>query len=169
MRRAVAFAVMFGFWVLLSGKLDSFHLGLGVLSCLIVTALASDLLFQDPAKGLGARAAEAARFAAYAAWLLRQIVVANFQVIGLAVSPRPVERTLEPHVFTFRTRLTSDFARFVLANSITLTPGTVTIRVTGDLFHVHAITPQIAGDLAEADAMSEMERRVAWAFEGRRA
>lgn len=168
MRRAVAFAVMFGFWVMLSGQLDPFHLGLGVFSCLLVAALTSDLLFQDSAKGLGARAVEAVRFAGYTLWLLRQIVVANFQVIGLAVSPRPVERTLEPHLFTFRTRLETNFARFVLANSITLTPGTVTVRVTGDLFHVHAITPQIAGDLAESAAMSEMERRVARALEGRR-
>lgn len=166
MHRAVAFAVMFGFWLLLSGKFDSFHLALGGVSCLLVAVISSDLLFQDTQKGLLSRAGEALRFVPYTAWLLWQIVVANFNVIALAVSPRPVRRTIEPHIFTFRTRLKSDFARFVLANSITLTPGTVTIRITGDVFHVHAITAQAAGDLAEGDSVSEMERRVARAFEG---
>lgn len=166
MHRAVAFAVMFAFWLLLSGKFDAFHIALGVVSCMIVAVVSSDLLFQDTQTGVRARVGEALRFIPYTAWLLWQIVAANFQVIALAVSPRPVRRTLEPHIFTFRTRLTSDFARFVLANSITLTPGTVTIRITGDIFHVHAITVKSAGDLAEGDAASEMERRVAWAFEG---
>lgn len=166
MQRAVAFVVMFSFWLMLSGQFDVFHLALGVVSCLIVAVISSDLLFQDARKDLVSRVREALRFIPYTAWLLWQIVVANFQVIGLAVSPRPVRRTLEPHIFTFRTRLTSDFARFVLANSITLTPGTVTIRITGDIFHVHAITRQSAGDLPEGEAASEMERRVAWAFEG---
>ena len=166
MRQLLTFAVLLGFWVLLSGKFDPFHLGLGVLSCLIVVAVSSDLLLADREQGLAGRAAEALRFIPYCAWLLREIVVANFHVIGLAITHRPVRRTLAPHVFTFRTRLRTDFARFVLANSITLTPGTVTIRIVGDLFHVHAITLQSAGDLPEGEAMSEMERRVAWAFEG---
>lgn len=166
MLRAIAFTVMFGFWVLLSGKLDAFHLALGALSCGIVTFVSSDLLFEDAAKGLRTRAGEALRFVPYTAWLLWQVVVANFHVIALAVSPRPARETLEPHIFTFRTRLRSDFARYVLANSITLTPGTVTIRIVGDLFHVHAITRQAAGDLADDEAVSAMERRVARVFEG---
>jgi multicomponent Na+:H+ antiporter subunit E len=166
MHRAVAFIIMFGFWLLLSGKFDVFHLSLGAVSCLLVAVISSDLLFQDTKTSLLARLGEALRFVPYTAWLLWQIIVANFNVIALAVSPHPVRRTITPHIFTFRTRLKSDFARFVLANSITLTPGTVTIRITGDIFHVHAITVKSAGDLAEGDAVSEMERRVAWAFEG---
>jgi multicomponent Na+:H+ antiporter subunit E len=82
------------------------------------------------------------------------------------LGPRPIKETLSPHIFTFKTILTTDFARFVLANSITLTPGTVTIRVHKDIFYVHAITEQAAGDLASG-GISEMERRVADVFENR--
>lgn len=166
MHHAIAFTVMFGFWVLLSGKLDAFHLILGAISCAIVAVVSSDLLFENTAKSLRSRTAEALRFIPYTTWLLWQVVVANFHVIALAVSPRPVRETLEPHVFTFHTRLRGGFARFVLANSITLTPGTVTIRIVGDVFHVHAITRKAAGDLPGEDAVSEMERRVSRVFEG---
>ena len=63
------------------------------------------------------------------------------------------------------TSLKGDFAKFVLANSITLTPGTVTIRIYKDNFIIHAISKKAAGDLEGTKSMSEMERRVAWVFE----
>jgi multicomponent Na+:H+ antiporter subunit E len=74
-------------------------------------------------------------------------------------------KNFDPHIFTFRTSLESEFARFVFANSITLTPGTVTIRIYKDIFFIHAISKKAAGDLAEKTTMSEMEKRVAWVFE----
>ena len=46
MRYIYTFLIMFGFWIMLSGKLDLFHLILGSLSCLFVAVLFSDLLFQ---------------------------------------------------------------------------------------------------------------------------
>ncbi len=157
------FCILFGMWIVMSGKFDLFHLFLGVLSSALVAWLSHDLLFVDRDKKLIARLTEAGRFCRYALWLAREILVANFHVTALALSPRAMQR-IDPRLFTFRTRLKTDFARFVLANSITLTPGTVTIRVHGDLFYIHAITPKAAGDLT-SDAVSEMERRVARVFE----
>ncbi len=161
------FIILAGAWLLLSGKFDAFHLALGGISCLLVALISQDLLFHERKKGLAARCGEAFRFLPYSCWLLYQIIVANFHVIQLAISPRLCERELDPHIFTFKTRLKSDFAKFVLANSITLTPGTVTIRIDEDVFHVHAISRKAAGDLETSETMSEMERRVAWVFEGR--
>ena len=106
---------------------------------------------------------EIARFLRYCLWLSWQIILANIHIAGLALSPR-AQQIIDPHTISFKTVLKSDFARFVLANSITLTPGTVTIRIQDDTFHIHAITAQSAGDLA--DAPGEMERWVAWVFEG---
>lgn len=162
----LTFIILFVAWVLLSGKFDLFHLSMGGISCLLVSLLSQDLLFTERQKGLGPRLAEAVRFVPYCFWLLYQIVLANFHVIGLAISPRLRERELDPYIFTFKTKLTSEFARFVLANSITLTPGTVTVRIQDDVFYVHAISRKAAGDFVEAETMSEMERRVAWVFEG---
>ncbi len=159
------FIIMFICWILLSGKFDLFHLALGVFSCLIVTILSDDLIFQERRKGFGTRLQETYRFVWYCGWLLYQILLANFHVIGLAISPRRMEKILDPHIFTFTTSLQSDFAKFVLANSITLTPGTVTIRIHQNIFYIHAISHKAAGDLIENDSMSEMEKRVAWVFE----
>jgi len=161
-------AILFFGWIVLSGKFDLFHLLLGAVSCLIVARLSQDLLFHERDKGLAVRISEAFRFIPYTCWLLSQIVLANFHVIALAVSPRYCNQQLDPHIFTFTTRLQSDFARFVLANSITLTPGTVTIRIEGDTFHVHAIDRKSSslGDNGESTSIREMERRVARVFEG---
>jgi len=160
------FILAFGSWILMSGKFDLFHLTLGGISCVIVALFTSEILFRDRRKGFIQRLVEALRFISYGGWLMYQIVLANFHVIGLAVSPRRMKRNLDPNIFTFKTRLTTDFARFVLANSITLTPGTVTIRIQDDVFYVHAISRQAIGDFTQSETMSEMERRVAWVFEG---
>lgn len=164
MSQILMFILMMLFWVLMSGKFDLFHLTLGVISSAIVTWISTDLLFLERKKSLVARLTEAWRFTLYAFWLVWQITIANFHVIYLSLTPRPIKETLSPHIFNFKTTLKTDFARFVLANSITLTPGTVTIRVDNDVFYIHAITVKAAGDLASS-AISEMERRVAWVFE----
>jgi multicomponent Na+:H+ antiporter subunit E len=164
MYHVLMFILMMLFWILMSGKLDPFHLILGAISSLIVAWSSTDLLFQDRGKSLAARLSEAVRFMLYACWLFWQIVLANFHVIYLALTPKPIKETLSPHIFNFKTTLQTDFARFVLANSITLTPGTVTIRVSEDIFLVHAITVKAAGDL-QGGSIREMERRVAWVFE----
>lgn len=161
MSGVATFILLAGLWVILSGKLDLFHLSLGALSCLLVTLCSSRLLFQAHRKKLGERLGEGWRFIGFAGWLLYQIVMANFHVIGLALSRHRMARELDPHIFQFKTILCSDFARFVLANSITLTPGTVTIRIEGDTFYVHAISRAAAGDLPEDHPVSEMEQRIA--------
>ena len=67
---------------------------------------------------------------------------------------------LRPQIVQFRTGLTSDLARVVLGNSITLTPGTITMDIDDDEFTVHAISDQAARSLRSG----EMERRVGHVF-----
>ncbi|MFP6899448.1 MAG: Na+/H+ antiporter subunit E [Opitutales bacterium] len=147
-------------WAVFSGKFDAFHLGMGALASLIVTWLSQDLLFQDRKKNLAERIAEAGRFVGYVFWLLWQIVLANVHVFKLAMTKQGDEE-MSPRVVTFRTKLKTDFAKFVFANSITLTPGTITIQIKGSQFMVHAISEVVEKDLRSG----EMERRVAAIFE----
>ena len=163
----VTFILMFFLWILLSGKFDGLHLGLGLISSFIIAWLSIDLLFHERNKSFSSRICEAFRFVFYVFWLLYQILLANIHVIKLALSLKPVSETLEPKIITFHTRLKGNFARFILANSITLTPGTVTVRIVDDVFYVHAITRKAAGDLPGDESVSEMERRIAWVFERR--
>ncbi|MDR9501609.1 MAG: Na+/H+ antiporter subunit E [Desulfurivibrionaceae bacterium] len=160
----VTFLLMFVLWIIMSGKFDLFHLSLGVISSAIVARISGDLFFQDRQIDFSTRIGQAWRFAQYAIWLMGQIISANLDVVKLALTPRKTEDVIDPHIFSFKSHLKTPFAQFVLANSITLTPGTVTIRIQEDTFYVHAITAQSAGDLA--DAPGEMERWVAWVFEG---
>ena len=158
------FVVMFMFWTTLSGKFDLFHLSMGVFSSGLVAWLSHDLLFEGHTKKLGATLIEIARFLRYLLWIFGQIVLANLHIAGLSLSVYP-KKKLDPHIIKFKTSLKTNFARFVLANSITLTPGTVSVRIEEDTFYVHALTRRSAGDLA-GDGPGEMERWVAWVFEG---
>ena len=71
MRYIYTFLIMMGFWVLLSGKFDLFHLTLGVLSSALVSYLSADILMHDTGKK--DRLAIAFRFLAYIPWLLYQL------------------------------------------------------------------------------------------------
>ena len=147
-------------WVAFSGKFDAFHLGLGALSALIITVISQDLLFADRGKALGERTKEAGRFLKYVFWLLWQVALANVHVFKLAMT-KSGEEEMVPRVVKFKTKLKSDFAKFVFANSITLTPGTITIQIKGDRYVVHAISAAVEKDLLTG----EMEKRVAAVFE----
>lgn len=159
----VTFVMMFIFWVIMSGKFDLFHLGMGLLASGLVTALSHDLLFSGHTRKVGDLLREMGRFLIYVFWLCWQIVLANVHIAGISLSPKAME-LIDPKIISFKTILKTDFARFVLANSITLTPGTVTLRIQDDVFHVHAITEQSVGDLTAGPGV--MERWVAWVFEG---
>lgn len=158
MYQLLTFILLLVNWIIFSGVLDAFHLGLGVICCGFVAWLSTDLVFGNTSKGLRARLVEAFRFIGYAAWLLWQVVLANIHVLKLAFSQN--ERATHPRIIRFRTSLKSDFARYVFANSITLTPGTVTMSLVGDEFVVHAIDKAVADELP-----GEMEKRVAAVFD----
>ena len=134
MRYIYTFLIMFGFWILLSGKFDLFHLTLGVLSSGLVALLSTDIFMHDPKKA--DRLATAFRFLCYIPWLIYQIVLSTIHVAMLALHPKMMDR-IDPTIVTFKTRLKSNVAKVALANSITLTPGTITIRIVDDVFYVH--------------------------------
>ncbi len=118
------FFIMFFTWIILSGKLDLFHLSLGVISCFLVAFFSSDFLLSS--EQYHKLPGVWFRFIRYLPWLLYQILVANIHIFYLACHPRMME-LLDPQIMEFKSRLKSDIARVTLANSITLTPGTITV------------------------------------------
>ena len=153
----LTFIIMCGTWVLLSGKFDAFHLSLGVISCALVAYFSSDFLFSSPKPRVVL--SQWVRFATYIPWLMVEIAKANLHVMKLVLHPRGMDM-IDPHIVKFRSKLKSDLALVTFANSITLTPGTITVSVSldGD-FKVHAI------DKASGDPLpGEMEQRIAKAF-----
>ena len=156
MRYLYTFILMFAFWIVLSGKFDLFHLTLGVISSALVAWMSSDLLFiERPPK---VRLVGVWRFFLYVPWVLKEILMSTLHVAWLALHPA-MKKKIAPRIVTFKTRLKSDLARIILANSITLTPGTITIRIEDDIFTVHALSDKVAAGLP-----GEMEDRIARIF-----
>jgi len=153
----LTFLILYAFWLLMSGfKIDVFHTTLAFISCGLVTLLSRDLLFQDKTKKN--RLAEAVRVMCYIPWLIYQIVLAAIHVTSLALHPRMIDR-IDPKIIRFNTKLKKDIALVTFANSITLTPGTITVRIVDGEYYVHAISKKVADELP-----GEMERRIARAY-----
>jgi multicomponent Na+:H+ antiporter subunit E len=148
------FIVLFLFWVFISGHLDWWHLSWGVFSCALVAAISHDFLFKKKLTPKG-KIKEAALFFAYVPWLLYQIIQANIYIAYLALHPK-MPQLIDPHIIKFKTTLKKDLALVTFANSITLTPGTITVLIKDDHFFVHAIDKKVAESLP-----GEMEQRIA--------
>ncbi|WP_461206277.1 Na+/H+ antiporter subunit E [Clostridium sp. DL1XJH146] len=79
--------------------------------------------------------------------LVKEIVIANFHVAAVVLNPRVV---LNPKVITFKTKLKGNMLRTILANSITLTPGTLTIKMEEDIFTVHCLKEEYIKDVIDS-------------------
>jgi multicomponent Na+:H+ antiporter subunit E len=140
-----------GVWMLWSGHTEPFMLLLGAASCLFVVLACWRMGILDsetvPA-WLGVRP-----FVWYAPWLVKEIVKANLDVTKRVLRRQmPIQPTLIEIVPTQRTEL----GRVILANSITLTPGTVSVDMQDRSIRVHALTTAGAEDLSSG----QMDRRV---------
>lgn len=96
-------------------------------------------------------------FLAYVALLIREIIKAN-----LAIIPRilTVEEEMDPIIVKFRTSLKSDFTKMLLANSITLTPGTITVALEDDEYTIHCLDTSLANELENSifeEALKKLE------------
>jgi multicomponent Na+:H+ antiporter subunit E len=153
----LTFLILAVFWLIFSGKFDTFHLFLGMVSCLIVATLSSDLFF--PSRIDLSLPKCWFRFARYIPWLLYQVFLANLHVLYLTFHPKMMDM-IDPHIITFDSHLKSDVAHTTFANSITLTPGTITVSVNAmGGYTVHCI------DQSSGQALpGEMERRVGVVF-----
>jgi len=160
MAKVSTFLIMLTFWVLLSGMFDAFHFSLGVVSCLLVAHFSHDLLFFGDRKGSWPRGVLG--LILYLPWLSWQILVANLQVAYVVLHPRMLD-LIDPHLFRFTTTLKRPISRVTFAQSITLTPGTITVSLHDDEFTVYALTRSAAEGLP-----GDMEKRVAAALEGSR-
>ena len=146
----VTWFLLAALWLALSGFLDTPHLVFGFCSVTLVSLLSHrHVAAGDVAAGIRMLLG----LALYAPWLLWQIVVANVDVFLRIAGFRDIE----PHIIRFRPELKTDFGRVTLANSITLTPGTVTVAIEDGEFIVHALSREAADAVLEGS----MARKVA--------
>lgn len=156
-REIVIFLILYLLWIVLSGMFDVFHLSLGFISCFIVTFMSRDLIFRSE-KISKNHLKHAIRFILYVPWLLYQILLSNIHVAYLVLHPKTI---IDPALVSYKSKLKDDISKVVFANSITLTPGTITIDIVNDTFIIHCISKKVADDLFSG----EMENRIAFIFE----
>ncbi len=155
-RIASLLAALFVFWMLMSGMFTPFLLGLGVASVVAVVLLARRMEVADR-EGHPAQLRVMAVLT-YWLWLYREIWRSGLQVARIILDPR---LPISPTLVRFQPSQQTAIGLATHANSITLTPGTITVQANHHEFLVHALTRDGAAGVVE----SEMNRRVR-EFEG---
>ena len=148
------FLILFGLWVVFNGKWTTEIALLGVAVSGLIYAFTCAFIGLSPRKELH-YLRNAGRGIAYLWLLLREIFKANWQVLRLIWSPR---MEVEPELHTFHTKVKSDFGKAILANSITLTPGTITVHVRDDLLMVHCLDRELAEGLEDSEFEQRLEK-----------
>jgi multicomponent Na+:H+ antiporter subunit E len=158
LKSAVAlFVILLALWMLMSGHYTTMLVTIGVACCVGVVLLARRMGVADEE---GVPIHLLPRALRYVPWIAKEVFLANVDVARRILTPSP-KPNVSPRLFDVTTSQRTDLGRVLYANSITLTPGTVSIRVYGTRITVHAIAEEVADGLSEG----EMDRRVT-RFEG---
>ncbi len=140
LRIVVTFLLLFGVWMLWSGHTEPLLVGLGLGSCALVVWLSERMHLLDE---------EAypyhlvVRLLGYIPWVLWQVVLTNIDAAKLILSP---ELKLDPVLIKIRVKQQTTLGQVIHANTITLTPGTVTLDMRDNVFLIHALTPESASE-----------------------
>lgn len=151
MRYVGTFLLLFSVWLLWSGHTEPFLLALGVLSCALVTWLSVKMRVVDR-ESFPYHLAP--RLLLYIPWVLWQVVKTNIDVAKIILDPK---LPIYSHLIFLEVKQKTEFGRVIHANTITITPGTVTLDVRDGYFVVQALTREAAA----ADGASDLDDRVA--------
>lgn len=136
LRVALLTLLLSAVWYVLSGRFDLLHLGAGVVVALVLALNAHPI--EDSARF------RPLRLALYIPWLAVQIVHSNLRVARAVLSR---DLPIAPQFLTRDPGVTGDHALAILAGSITLTPGTLTVDIEPDEIFVHALDTASAEDI----------------------
>ena len=138
--------ILFALWLIFNGKVTLEIVLFGIVLSTLVYLFCCKFLGYNPKRELIALRL-LPQGIGYFFVLVWEVVKANVAAISLVVSPK---YEVEPALVTFRTELKSDLARTILANSITLTPGTITVELTDDEFKVHCLDKEMAEGIEDS-------------------
>ena len=151
MRHIVALGLtLYVTWLLLSGVYQPLWFILGAISCAICVGIALRMEVVDRETYPVHLSVILPR---YWLWLFKEIVLANIDVTKRILAPN---LPINPQLFRVKATQHNELGKVIYANSITLTPGTVTVDIDGDEFLVHALSDATKDDLETG----EMDRRV---------
>ena len=140
-RAIITGLLLFGVWLLWSGHYTPMLLGLGMGSCLLILALATRMHIIDDE---GQPIHIVTRLPGYGLWLLKEIVVSNIDVAKRILHPG---LPISPTIFVMKVGQQTELGQVIYANSITLTPGTITIRLKDSHVLIHALASKSEEEL----------------------
>ena len=154
--KSFSFAVLlFLFWIFLSGHLEPLLLGLGMASVALTVFLSRRMnVIDHESYPLHL----SSKFPGFFAYLFREIVKANIDVVTRILSWR--KAPISPQMIEIPQSQETDLGAVIYANSITLTPGTVTIKLSKDNLTVHALSKEAASELATGAMSEEISNRM---------
>ena len=155
MKSLILFFILLALWLLMSGKYSILIISLGIFSCVFCVYVAKrGKLIDDE----GLPIFFMPRLLNYLIWLFKEILKSNLSTAKVIINGK-----VEPETFTVKTSQVTDVAKVTYANSITLTPGTVTTKIQKGVFEVHALNSDFGNDVRT----NEMDKKVTW-LEGKK-
>ncbi len=154
-RSIILFFLLIGFWLLMSGHYSILITSLGIISCALCVYLTIKANILDnemlPLYFFP-------RLLQYTLWLIKEILISNIETAKVILF-----KTEDPELFTVKSSQASNEGKVTYANSITLTPGTVTTQINENVFEVHALTKSFGDDVRS----SQMDKMVSWLEKGK--
>lgn len=134
-------ALLFSLWLSLSGQLNALMLSLGLASTLLIVFIANRMDVVDGEKYPTHMNTLLLRF-----WmvLFREVIISNIDVLKRIFKPG---KNISPQLFELPLTHKSDLSRVIYANAITMTPGTVSVKVNKETITVHSLSIEAANDL----------------------
>lgn len=150
-RKLILLFVLMAVWLLWSGLFEPSLLVLGLVSCVITFLLVRRMGYlEDRIFALR----YSFRLLGYWGWLVREVIKSSLEVSRIVMDPR---LPISPRVLEIKATSQHPVDQVILANSITLTPGTLALDLHKGVIKVHTLTEAGARDLMTG----EMDRRVA--------
>ena len=146
--------LFFLFWITLNARVTDEVMVIGLVVAIVLSAFTYGVLglsFKKEAKTW----AKIGYIAVYLLRLVHQVILANIQMIKLILSP---VINIKPQILYFDSPVRSDAAKVALANSITLTPGTITIELEGNRFGVHAIDASVGKGIEDSVLVRQLRK-----------
>ncbi len=155
------FVPLYVLWLLLSQHYQPFYLVSGALLCGIVVAFNREMFTsfmpaaQDGSLTFKSALRTAGQFLKYLPWLLYQVIHDNLLVAYLVVHPR---MPIDPRLLGFKTNYNRSVSQVILANSITLSPGTMTVLAEDNHYIIHALIPSSCEGLINAETQTRVAK-----------
>ena len=149
------FFLLLALWLLLNGRVTLEVLLIGVFFSAVLYWASYKLLGLRPKWELSLlrRSVKAFKYLLLLVW---NVLVSNAQVMAIILSPKA--KKLKPQLVWFDSPVKTNLGEVILANSITLTPGTYTVHLSGDEFCVHALDRSFAVDLEACAFLQKAEK-----------